>query len=224
MSLTGIFLMLFLIVHLLGNLQILSNDGGVGFNAYAKFMTSNPLIKLTSYLLYLSILLHAIQGWRLWSQNRNARGAQGYAVKVTRAVSTNARAASRMGWLGTIIFVFLVLHMWQFWFQMKTGNVEMVNINGVEVKDLYTPVMLAFSDPLYVIVYVFSMYVIGLHLNHGFQSAFQTLGINHKKYSPLIRFLGKAYSILVPLGFALIPILVFGQVQGWWQLNISLTH
>lgn len=174
MSLTGIFLMLFLIVHLLGNLQMLSDDGGVGFNSYAKFMTSNPLIKSVSYLLYFSILLHAIQGWRLWAQNRAARGGQGYAVKVTRAVNTNPTAASRMGWLGTIIFVFLVLHMWQFWFQMKTGNVNHVTINGVQMKDLYTPVMLAFRNPVYVLVYVISMYVIGVHLRHGFQSAFQT--------------------------------------------------
>ncbi|MFM8451063.1 MAG: succinate dehydrogenase cytochrome b subunit, partial [Haliscomenobacter sp.] len=210
MSLTGIFLMLFLIVHLLGNLQMLSDDGGVGFNSYAKFMTSNPLIKSVSYLLYFSILLHAIQGWRLWAQNRAARGGQGYAVKVTRAVNTNPTAASRMGWLGTIIFVFLVLHMWQFWFQMKTGNVNHVTINGVQMKDLYTPVMLAFRNPVYVLVYVISMYVIGVHLRHGFQSAFQTLGINHKKYTPLIRFLGNAYSLLIPLGFALIPVLVFG--------------
>lgn len=224
MSLTGIFLMLFLIVHLLGNLQMLSDDGGVGFNSYAKFMTSNPLIKSVSYLLYFSILLHAIQGWRLWAQNRAARGGQGYAVKVTRAVNTNPTAASRMGWLGTIIFVFLVLHMWQFWFQMKTGNVNHVTINGVQMKDLYTPVMLAFQNPVYVLVYVISMYVIGVHLRHGFQSAFQTLGINHKKYTPLIRFLGNAYSLLIPLGFALIPVLVFGQAQGWWHLHISLTH
>ena len=224
MSMSGIFLMLFLVIHLLGNLQILSNDGGVGFNLYAKFMTSNPLIKTTSYLLYFSILLHAVQGWLLWSQNRRARGAQGYAVKVTRAVNTNPNAASRMGWLGTIIFIFLLLHLWQFWFQMKTGNVEAININGVMVKDLYTPVVAAFSDPLYVVVYVLSMYVIALHLGHGFQSAFQTLGINHQKYTPLIQFLGKLYAILIPLGFALIPVLVFGNVQGWWNLDISLTH
>lgn len=216
MSLTGIFLILFLVVHLIGNLQLLHNDGGVAFNVYAKFMTSNPLIKTTSYLLYFFILLHAVQGWLLWTQNRRARGGEGYAVKVTRAVNTNARAASNMGWLGTIIFVFLVLHMWQFWFQMKMGYVDKVMINGMEVKDLYTPVVAAFASPAYVIVYVVSMVVIAMHLNHGFQSAFQTLGWNHPKYFPLVQGIGKLYSVLIPLGFAIIPIVMFGQSQGWW--------
>ncbi|MBK8043540.1 MAG: succinate dehydrogenase cytochrome b subunit [Haliscomenobacter sp.] len=224
MSLTGLFLILFLMVHLMGNLQLLNADGGESFNKYTYFMTHNPLIKTVSYLLYLFILLHAIQGWRLWAQNHHARGGQGYAVQVVRAVGTNGRVAARMGWLGTIIFVFLVLHMWQFWFQMKTGNVTMVLIGEVEHKDLYTPVVAAFSNLFYVIVYVFSMWIIAVHLWHGFQSAFQTLGLNHKKYTPLIRFLGKLYSVLVPLGFALIPLLVYGQVQGWWSVNLSLTH
>ena len=80
MSLTGLFLILFLLVHLAGNLQLLpflahdpAGDPGKAFNLYSKFMTSNPLIKTVSYLLYASILIHAIQGWLLWSKNRKAR-------------------------------------------------------------------------------------------------------------------------------------------------------
>lgn len=216
MSLTGLFLIVFLIVHLIGNLQLLNADGGVAFNAYAKFMTTNPLIKSVSYFLYFFILLHAVQGWLLWKQNRNARGPVGYAVKVTRAVNSNAQAASNMGWLGTIIFLFIVLHMWQFWLQMKMGKVPQVVINGEEMKDLYTPVAVAFSNALYVVVYVVSMVVIAMHLNHGFQSAFQTLGWNHPKYFPLVQWIGRAYALVVPLGFAVIPVFMFGRSQGWW--------
>lgn len=210
MSLTGLFLIVFLLVHLLGNLQLLANDGGESFNIYAKFMTTNPLIKFTSYGLYFFILLHAVQGLVIWSKNRTARGSQAYAVKVTRAVNTNGTIAKSMGWLGTIILIFLLLHMYQFWLQMKMGAVNMVNYgDGEQVKDLYTLVAAAFADPLYVVIYVASMVVIAFHLWHGFQSAFQTLGINHKKYTPFIQLVGKGYSILIPLGFAIIPILMY---------------
>ncbi|MBT8219998.1 MAG: succinate dehydrogenase cytochrome b subunit [Bacteroidia bacterium] len=203
MSLTGIFLILFLIVHLVGNLQLLSNDGGESFNIYAKFMTSNPLIKTVSYGLYLFIVLHTIQGIVLLLQNRSAKKSR-YAVKTNQ----NASWASRnMGPLGIIIFVFIVIHMVQFWFKMKTGALDMVEYAGQDaVNDLYTPVYEAFKNIYFVIFYVVSMLVIAFHLNHGFQSAFQSLGLNHKKYTPFIKSLGKIYSILVPLGFAIIPV------------------
>ncbi len=203
MSLTGLFLILFLVVHLLGNLQLLYNDSGEEFNKYAKFMTSNPLIKTISILNYIFILLHAVQGILLWIQNRRARGMK-YAVPNQQ---TSSFAARNMAGLGTVIFVFILIHLWQFWFQMKFGNLEMASYEGYgEVKNLYVPVAHAFRQWWYVLFYVICMGVIALHLWHGFQSAFQTLGINHKKYTPVIMWLGKAYSIVIPLGFALIPI------------------
>lgn len=209
MSLTGLFLIVFLLVHLVGNLQLLAGDGGEAFNIYAEFMTTNPIIKTTSYGLYFFILLHAVQGWLLWSKNRAARGGQGYAVQATRAKGTNAGLAKNMGWLGTIVFVFLLIHMYQFWLQMKMGGTEMVTIDGTEVKDLYALVSEAFSNPIYVLFYVAAMVIIAMHLKHGFQSAFQSLGLNHQKYTPFIRFLGNAYAILIPLGFAIIPIVFY---------------
>lgn len=209
MSLTGLFLISFLIVHLIGNLQLLIDDGGKQFNIYAKMMTTNPIIKTVSYLLYFSILLHAVQGWALWRQNRSARGNQRYAVQNVRAVNTNAKVAARMGWLGTIIFVFLVVHLYQFWLQMKLGAVPIAEYDGEQFKDLYAPVAAAYTNIGFVLFYVVSMFVIGMHLYHGFQSSFQSLGLNHKKYTPFIQFLGKAYSFLVPAGFAIIPILFY---------------
>jgi succinate dehydrogenase / fumarate reductase cytochrome b subunit len=216
MALTGLFLISFLPIHLLGNLYLLKDDKGESFNLYAEFMTHNKIIKAVSYTLYLSIVLHAIQGLLLWRQNASARG-QNYAVKVTRAVGTNPRAATRMGWLGTILLIFILLHMYQFWLQMKLGNVPRAAYgNGEIVKDLYNPVMDAFANPTFVIIYVVSMVAIAFHLWHGFQSAFQTLGLNHGKYMPFIKVLGKAYSVVIPVGFAIIPIYVYGDTMGWW--------
>ncbi|GJM33074.1 MAG: succinate dehydrogenase [Saprospiraceae bacterium] len=209
MSLTGLFLISFLVIHLIGNLQLLIDDEGEKFNLYAEFMTTNPVIKTVSYLLYFSILLHAVQGWMIWRKNRAARG-QGYAVKVTRGAKGNSpKVAKAMGWIGTVVFIFLLLHLYQFWFQMKLDVIEYVEYNGESVKDLYSLVSVTYEDITFVIIYVLSMAVIAFHLLHGFQSAFQTLGLNHKKYTPFIKTVGTLYAILIPLGFAIIPLYMY---------------
>lgn len=214
MSLTGIFLISFLLVHLLGNLQlILAPDGGQAFNEYAYFMTHNPVIKFTSYGLYAFILIHAIQGLFLAYYNRKARGEQRYAVKVDRTAGAS-KSSIYMGSLGAIILVFIIVHMAQFWLQMKLGNTAMVSYDGnPEVKDLYTLVAAAYENLAFVAFYVVAMIFIAFHLWHGFQSAWQTLGLNHKKYTPLIKAVGYTYSVLVPLGFAVIPIIMFLRQQ-----------
>ncbi|MBP6184858.1 MAG: succinate dehydrogenase cytochrome b subunit [Saprospiraceae bacterium] len=211
MSLTGLFLILFLLVHLAGNLQLLADDGGESFNVYARFMTTNPLIKTSSYLLYAFILLHTIQGIMLWRKNRASRGGIDYAVKRTKAVNTSALLSSRMAWLGIVIFVFLLIHMYQFWLQMKLGNMGLVTYDAYPepLKDLYASVYVVYKNPTFVLFYVISMIVVGLHLWHGFQSAFQTLGLNHRKYTPLIHAVGKLYAIVIPALFALIPIYMY---------------
>jgi succinate dehydrogenase / fumarate reductase cytochrome b subunit len=208
MALTGIFLMLFLIVHLIGNLQLLKDDGGEAFNQYAYFMTHNPLIKTTSYLLYASILLHAIQGIMLYRQNRAARGNVRYAVNHTRSSEIASR---NMAWLGIIIFVFLVLHMYQFWFQMHWGALQYLEYDGYDhpFKDLYSLVAASYENLGYVLFYVVCMGVVGYHLWHGFWSSFQTLGLNHRRYSSLIKGVGIVYSVGVSLLFALIPIWMY---------------
>ena len=206
MSLTGLFLILFLLVHLTGNLQLLKDDGGYAFNIYSYFMTQNPLIKTVSYLLYLFILLHAVQGIVLWINNLRARGSKGYAVKVTRTVNTSSFASRNMAMLGLLILVFLGIHLGDFWWKMKFGTTPMVTYDGQEYKDLYSLVDTSFRQTWVMVVYLISMLGLFFHLWHGFQSAFQTLGINHKKYTPLIRAVGWLYSVLVPLGFAFISV------------------
>ena len=211
MSLTGLFLILFLVVHLIGNFQLLKGDGGEAFNKYTYFMTHNPLIKTVSYGLYFFILLHTVQGIMLWLANRAAKG-ETYAVKPQGQTGVSW-ASKNMALLGSLIFVFLVIHMGDFWAKMKLGLLGTKTYagfaDGEPIKDLYARVAEAYSNPIYVVIYVISMVVLYFHLAHGFQSAFQTLGINHRKYTPFIKGLGQAYALLVALCFALIPIIFF---------------
>jgi succinate dehydrogenase / fumarate reductase cytochrome b subunit len=208
MSLTGLFLMLFLVIHLIGNLQLLKDDGGEAFNTYAFFMTHNPLIKTVSYSLYAFILWHAVQGIRLWLSNKAARGNNRYAVQHSRSSETTSR---NMAWFGIVIFVFIVLHMYQFWLQMKLGALPPTEVAAYDhpVQNLYLPVKEAFSNIFYVLFYVVCMAVVGLHLWHGFWSSFQTLGVNHPRYNGLIKTVGYVYSAGVSLGFAIIPLYMY---------------
>ena len=206
MALSGLFLILFLAVHLAGNLQLLKHDNGEAFNVYAKFMTSNPLIKTVSYGNYFLILLHIFVALALSVKNRAARGSQGYAVSSGKSSAWSSR---NMGILGTIILIFLVIHMKDFWAQMHWGGIPTATYEGAEVKDLYSVVAAMFDMGWYVSLYVFCMVVLAFHLWHGFTSAFQTLGLNHMKYNPVINFVGRAFAIIVPALFALIPIMMF---------------
>ncbi len=205
MSLTGLFLILFLTVHLLGNLQLLKQDGGQAFNEYAYIMTHNPLIKIISYGNYFFILLHAFLGIFLWSKNKAAKGT-GYAVGNNRDTTW---ASKNMALLGTLILAFIFLHMGDFWWKMKFGETNLVNYSGHEVKDLYEKVAYSFKELWIVIAYVIGLIVLAFHLSHGFASAFQTLGLNHNKYNSIIKSLGLGYAILVPIGFAIIPIVFY---------------
>jgi succinate dehydrogenase cytochrome b subunit len=114
-----------------------------------------------------------------------------------------------MGILGTIIFVFLIIHLKDFWAQMHWGGIPTQTYDGTEYKDLYSLVSLAFGQGWYVALYTVSMVMLAFHLWHGFASAFQTLGLNHIKYSPAIKFIGRVYSIVIPALFAWIPISMF---------------
>ena len=261
MALTGLFLCLFLTGHLIGNLQLLVPNNALNFNKYALFMTTNPAIKLLSYLTYLSILFHAIDGIMLTIQNKKARPI-GYAKTDG---SSSSFASRNMAVLGTLILVFIVTHMVNFWAKMhfdqnmpvqtitvdvmgqkqelyvmtndgympvaqvaktkeealKTGaqnyianRTEFVNAQadvkvGEGYKDLYKITVAFFKHPQFgliaTILYVIAMFVLSFHLLHGFQSAFQSLGINNK-FTPTIKAFGKLFAIIVPLLFAIIPI------------------
>jgi len=209
MSLTGLFLCSFLVVHLLGNLTLLRSGAGAAeaFNAYAHFMTSFPLIKITSYLLYASILFHAVWGIMLEIRNRKARP---IAYAYNKASASSSWASRKMSLLGTIILVFIVTHMYNFWALMHFGSIP---LDASGNKDLYTVVMEFFRHPSFgwiaTLSYVIAMAGLAFHLHHGFQSAFQTLGINHRRYTPIIQKVGVVFSLLVPIAFAIIPVYIF---------------
>ena len=205
MALTGLFLILFLAVHLAGNLQLLKHDDGQAFNVYAHFMTSNPLIKVISYVNYALIILHIVIAIVLTRRNRAARGPQGYAV----SNNTSHWSSRNMGILGTFIALFLIIHLRGFWYDMHWGGIATANYDGVDYKNLYAVVDAAYNQWWYVTIYVISMILLAFHLFHGFGSAFQTLGLNHVKYNPVIKFVGVAFAIIVPALFALIPIVMF---------------
>ena len=206
MALTGLFLILFLTGHVSGNLLLFKGDGGQAFNIYAKFMTTNPAIKLLSYLTYISVIGHIVYSILLSQHNKSARPVS-YS---TSKGSTNSAWSSRnMGVLGTIILIFLVVHLQGFWAKMHWGEVTMITYEGEVYKNLFLIVSEAFKQEWLVALYVLSMIFLGFHLSHGFASAFQTLGINHKKYSPAIKAIGTAYSILVPALFASMPLYIY---------------
>lgn len=291
MAITGLFLCLFLVGHLLGNLQLILKTGEEGrraFNEYAYFMSHNIVIKVMSYATYLSILFHAIDGIMLAVQNKKARPV---AYAYNKPGANSSSASRNMAVLGSAIFIFIAIHMSNFWWKMKyssdpmplhlmtkdisvsmgqnplTGQ-EMKNTitvtyalttNGdyieysyidpqtkkkmdiVEVKDhvkfyakdkdveigegykdLHSLTVAFFGQDrskegvpanknagLAVALYVLAMLVLSFHLWHGFASAFQSLGMNHPRYTPAIRAFGKVFSIVVPLLFAIIPILLF---------------
>lgn len=203
MSLTGIFLISFLIVHLIGNFQLLIDDGGQAFNEYAQFMTSNPLIKFVSIGLYAGILLHAVLGAVIYFKNKSAKGGS-YAKRSNANVTW---ASKNMALLGTLVFAFLMLHMGDFWWAMQvSGDVGTVAYDGEMVKNLYEKVSTSFSNPLVIGGYMVGLAALAFHLWHGFQSAFQTLGLSHPKYTPVIMGLGKVFSVVVPLAYASIPL------------------
>lgn len=241
MALTGLFMCTFLVVHLVGNLQLFKDDDGQAFNSYAYFMTHFTPIKVVSYLLYTSIIVHAIYALVLTTKNKKARTV-GYAMQNS---SANSPWTSRnMGILGTILLLFIVIHMNTFWAQYHWGAlpharyetslsnpkqitvtslpfdqtqvsytdyIDPVNDTHVVIsKDLYRIVAEAFSQWWYVLLYVISMAALSFHLIHGFSSAFQTLGWDHKKYMPLIKCIGIwGFGVLIPLGFAAMPIYFF---------------
>ncbi|MFM7645525.1 MAG: succinate dehydrogenase cytochrome b subunit [Sphingomonadales bacterium] len=207
MGLTGIFLLLFLIVHVGLNACIFAMDGGVMFNKAAHFMGSNAVPRILEIGLFAGIILHMIQGWSLEMSNRAARK-KGYAVAMG---NKGSKWYSRsMGLLGTLLFLFLVMHISHFWIPSRITGLDPVMIDGKEYHDLYGEMLQVFNDNLAVVVlYVLGCIALAWHLLHGFQSAFRTLGLTNGRYILLVESVGVMFSILVPLLFALMPISMY---------------
>lgn len=204
MGLTGLFLVSFLLVHCFLNSFIFFNDGGLTFNAGAHFMATNWLIRAMELVLFVGLILHAVQALVLTLANKKARPV-GYA-KFNGAANSTWYSRS-MGLLGTLLLIFLIIHLAHFWVKSRFTGLPGEDAEGHE--NLYAVMQITFQELWVVVVYCLSMISLAYHLMHGFQSAFQTLGLNHKKYTPLIKSVGMGFSILIPLIFASMPVSMY---------------
>jgi len=219
MGLSGIFLMMFLLIHLGVNSLLLLPDGGDTFNAAAHFMGTNPIIKIVEPVLGIGFLIHIVWGIILTIQNRKARGSIRYASgNKTAGVSW---ASQNMLVLGITILAFLILHMAHFWVKMKiTGDPllehTIVNIAGVDtqVENTYHLVNTTFSYLWIVIVYVIAGIGLALHLSHGFWSSLQSVGFSNMIWRKRLNTIGQFYAWIVGLGFSIIALLQYFFYQG----------
>lgn len=200
MGLTGLFLISFLVVHVSINATILLNDSGATFNAAAHFMSHNPVIRVMEIGLFVGLIAHIIQGLLLTLENKKRRPVP-YAVIDGKA---NSKWYSRsMGLLGTLLLLFLILHLYHFWVPTKQAV-----FSGAE-HDTFLGIKEVFANPINVVIYIAGVGSLLFHLLHGFSSAFQTFGLNHKKYTPVIKKIGVAFSVVVCILFAVLPISIF---------------
>lgn len=205
-ALTGIGLVLFLVVHLLGNLTLFSSDPGP-FNSYAKTLHDlGWLLTAIEIALLLLFAAHIASSIIVTRANRKARN-EGYAAQAKGRASATKPAASRnMIYSGIILGAFVVWHVISFRFGPGIAEGYVTEINGVVSRDLYTVVYEFFESPLNVLLYTAAMSFLGLHLRHGYWSAFQSLGAVNKKYMPLATASGYAVAVILSAGFLLIPL------------------
>ena len=198
MAVTGSFLIIFLIVHLIGNLTLYLGEDA--FNSYVLALDAiKPLIRIIELVLLAAFVFHIFNGVRLWFENKRANPKK-YAINVG---SDNSTIFSRTMFVtGSIIFIFLVIHLVTFFYRFNFFDPE-----GLATHHKYYDVVIGFLQmPWYSALYIIAMVLLGFHLNHGFESAFQTFGWNHKKYTPMIKAIGTIYAIVMAVAFASIPI------------------
>lgn len=191
MSLSGLFLITFLLVHLSINLTLFA--GAETFNAASHFMATNPLIQVMQYFLAAGFIIHIIMGIKLELKNRAARPIK-YAKN--NPAANSSWSSRNMIVSGILILLFLVLHIKDFFIEIKFG----------EVSSDYELVTQLFQNPVYVVVYVAAFILLGLHLSHGFQSSFTSIGARSPKYYTSVKNVGMAFSYLIALGFSVIAI------------------
>ncbi len=218
MALTGIFLISFLVVHVGLNACIWANDGGKMFNTGANFMASMLVIRIMEVGLFIGIIIHVVQGLVLATANTSKRKV-GYAVEYgNRGSKWYSRS---MGLLGTLLLLFLIMHIYHFWIPSRFGGmwniqplqeIDYTNGLGKEYHNLYAEMIVVFQNPIVVILYVLGCISLAYHLMHGFESAFRTIGLHNNRYLKMLRYVGRGYSIIVSLAFAMMPVSIY---LGW---------
>jgi succinate dehydrogenase / fumarate reductase, cytochrome b subunit len=206
MGATGFFLLIYLIVHASINAMIFYDDKGVTFNKAAYFMSRNFFMRFLEIGLFVVFILHIIQGLLLWNQNKQARKINYQKYNYPPKIKWYSRY---MGWLGTFILLFLIMHLTQFW----AGTKNEMYFNG-PTWNLYTQMKEVFVNPLWFTLYMIGLVSLLFHLLQGFQSAFQTFGINHRRWTPIVKGIGIFYSVAICILFAMMPI---SFMAGWLQ-------
>ncbi len=214
MSVSGLFLIVFLLVHLLANLFLLA--GSDAFNIIVHFMDTNPLIQIMQPVLALGFIVHIIYASILTIQNQKARPKSYDKVALSHSSTWSSR---NMYVLGAFVLIFLVIHMFNFFWKMKVSGDPLladVVVNGETMHNGYALVAGLFTDPtlgiVYSLVYILGAIFLGLHLRHAFWSAFQTIGLSNQLWRQRLTALGNIYALVIAVGFAIIPIffLIFG--------------
>lgn len=206
MAAAGLVWVGFVFAHMAGNMLLLV--GSDAYNLYSHALTSTELIYIAEAVLVLALVTHVILGIQLTIQNRRTKG-QDYAVRGSR--EKGARFASRtMALHGTIILIFIITHLITF----KYGTHYDTTIHGVAMRDLYRLVIEIFSEPIYVAWYCVALVLLGFHLSHGVGSVFQSLGLLHPSYQPLIKKVSVIYAVVVVAGFLSQPIAAYLISQG----------
>ena len=203
MAVTGLLLCGFLVSHLAGNCLIYI--GPKAFNTYAHVLITHPLIYVAEVILGLIFIGHVTLAVWVELENYYARPVKYHMKKHTGRGSTFA--SSTMKYTGLIILVFLIIHIKSF----KFGTYYSATYDGVEMRDLYKLLLEYFSDPINVLWYIFSMLALGLHVSHGFWSAFQTLGVNHPRYNHPLRCFSFFFAVAISLGYIALPIYCYLQ-------------
>lgn len=208
MALTGLFLSFFLIVHLSANFLLLlpSQIAPNLYNSYSSALAQNPIIEVVSIFLYMAIILHTVVAINLVLRNRSKTPVNYFQ---NHYLENSSWSSQNMALLGFLIFVFIVIHMANFWAKIKLGIDGPIPLDLKGHKDVYLIVRTAFSNPFLVMFYSVMAIPLALHLNHGVLSAFRSLGLYHRRYLGYVKFLTKIYSLLIGLGFGLIPIYVY---------------
>ena len=206
MSISGLFLMVFIAVHLSINLLLILDKSGELYNQGAHFMATNPLIKIMEPVLAIGFIVHIIWSFMLEYQNWKARPVKYAKKNMSGASSWTSR---NMLILGATVLVFLILHIMDFYVKMKFTH-EMppeVLIKGVHMEDAYTLVSQTFITCIAKgVLYIFGGILLGLHLSHGFWSSFQTLGLNNKYWLKRWQVIAQIYAVLIAVGYAVIPL------------------
>ncbi len=200
MALSALFLIFFLLQHFVINVTSTFSEGT--FNTLSHLMGTNPLVQFVFQpVLLLGVIFHFAMGFVLEIKNRRSREIN-YAMNKR---SANATWVSRnMIWSGLFILFFLGFHFYDFW--IPEINYKYIQLRPEDPNRYYGEVVHMFENPIRVGVYVLSFVFLALHLRHGFQSAFQSIGVRHGKYSPLILNLGKIYALVIPAGFIFIAL------------------